>query len=279
MTLVLLKLLLAPILVVSSSLAGRRWGQNVTGTLVAIPIVAGPILLLATLEHGADFGARAANAALLGLVALAVFVVVFVWVSRFCRWQVTLAAASIACLIADVGLSTLTAAPAIGLVMALMAFALAIALTPVVPSGHRATSATPPVWDLPARAVATAILVLTLTGVSGALGPNLTGVLAPFPVATSILAAFVHAQGGSRDVAVLLRGFLIGAFGYITFCFLLAVLLRPLGVALAFSVALGVAAAMQLITLWLRIGRRGDGHDPSRSHATSWSGTPHESPA
>jgi len=77
----LLKLVLAPLLVVGSSLAGRRWGPGVTGLLVALPVVAGPILFITYLEHGAPFVARAASASLLGLVSLAVFA----WSSRGCR--------------------------------------------------------------------------------------------------------------------------------------------------------------------------------------------------
>lgn len=42
----LLKLVLAPALVVVSSLAGRRWGPELAGALVALPIVAGPILFI-----------------------------------------------------------------------------------------------------------------------------------------------------------------------------------------------------------------------------------------
>jgi uncharacterized membrane protein (GlpM family) len=85
----LLKLVLAPLLVVVSSLAGRRWGDRIAGILVAFPIVAGPILLITSLEHGTRFGARAASASLLGLVSLAVFVVSFAWLSRVQRrrWQ------------------------------------------------------------------------------------------------------------------------------------------------------------------------------------------------
>ena len=46
MTVLALKLLLAPLLVVASSLAGRRWGPRLAGILVVLPIVAGPILLI-----------------------------------------------------------------------------------------------------------------------------------------------------------------------------------------------------------------------------------------
>ena len=46
MTLLLLKVLLAPALVLGTSLAGRRWGPQVAGVLVTLPIVAGPILVI-----------------------------------------------------------------------------------------------------------------------------------------------------------------------------------------------------------------------------------------
>src|SRR4051794_27332984 len=84
----ILKLLLAPALVVGSSLAGRRWGPKVTGTLVALPIVAGPILLITYLEHGTRFVAGAASASLLGLVTLALFATVFALLSRSLSWPV-----------------------------------------------------------------------------------------------------------------------------------------------------------------------------------------------
>jgi hypothetical protein len=44
--------------------------------------------------------------------------------------------------------------------------------------------------------------------VSGALGPHLSGLLAPFPIITSVLAVFTHAHGGVARVGVLLRNFL-----------------------------------------------------------------------
>jgi hypothetical protein len=65
----LLKLVLAPALVVVSSLAGRRWGPEPAGALVALPIVAGPILFITYLDHGRRFVSRAASASLLGLVS------------------------------------------------------------------------------------------------------------------------------------------------------------------------------------------------------------------
>ena len=84
----LTKLLLGPGLVVAASMAGRRWGSAVSGILVAIPIVLGPILLIITIEHGEAFGAEAATSSLLAMVALAVFVVAFERTGRTRRWEI-----------------------------------------------------------------------------------------------------------------------------------------------------------------------------------------------
>ena len=85
-----LKLLLAPCLVVASSLAGRRWGPRAAGMLIVLPIVAGPILLIVYLEHGAAFAGRAAAAATLGVVPLAVYAVVFALTTRRFGWVTSL---------------------------------------------------------------------------------------------------------------------------------------------------------------------------------------------
>ena len=55
----------------------RRWGVAVAGILGGLPVVAGPILVVLTLVHGGEFGAEAAAGTLLGLAALTLFVVVY----------------------------------------------------------------------------------------------------------------------------------------------------------------------------------------------------------
>ena len=103
--------------------------------------------------------------------------------------------------------------------------------------------------DLPARAVATAVLIIALTGAADRLGPALAGALAPFPVATTVVAAFVLAQDGPAAASEMLRGFLGAIFGTVAFCFLVAVLLEPLGTAAAFAIGLAGAVPVQLVAL------------------------------
>jgi len=251
-----LKLLLAPALVVLSSLAGRRWGPAVTGVLIALPMVAGPILLLTYLDHGAAFAAHAAAGALLGLGTLALFAVVLTRAGGRFPWTASLAITWGACLVADLTLSTVDAPPAIGLPIALAATAAArrrladrrAAPRSTVASPVPAAAATPgwPWWDLPARALATAVLVLMVTGSAAALGPQFTGVLAPFPIATSVVAGFTLARQGPAATRSLLRGLLDGMVGFALFCFLVAVLLERLGGPVAFTCAFAAAPVAQL---------------------------------
>jgi hypothetical protein len=246
-SLLLVKLTLAPLLVVGSSLAGRRWGHEISGLLVALPLVAGPILLITELEHGERFAARAASASLLGLVALASFVVVFARLARR-GWLPAVAAGWVAFLAVALAFSETSIPAGIAALLAIAAFVLSPSLLPEARHIGDEPTVELPAWDLPARAAATALLVLGLTGAAAGLGPTLTGVLTPFPVSTSVLAAFVLALEGPVHADALLRGFLRGAFGFVAFCYLVAVLVVPLGAGAAFTLALcGALVAQALV--------------------------------
>ncbi|BEL06467.1 hypothetical protein Q0Z83_046580 [Actinoplanes sichuanensis] len=253
----LLKLLLAPLLVVASSLAGRRWGDRVTGVLVAFPIVAGPILLITCLEQGVEFGARAAAASLLGLVSLAVFSVVFTYAARRWRWPAALAVSWAATGIADVALAGRNLAAGWALLLVAAAIVAGRWLLAAVHDGTAdGGRVRPPWWDLPGRAIATAALVLFVTGIAATAGPVVTGILAPFPIATSVVAAFVHAQQGPAAVARTMTGVLQGLAGFAVFCFLASVLLVPLGVGGAFAAAVAGVPASQAVVMLATARRR-----------------------
>lgn len=250
MTLLAAKILLSPLCVVAVSLAGRRWGPAVAGVLGGLPVVAGPILLVETLLHGRGFGADAAAGTLLGLAALTAFVVVYGRVaaragpvsSVLCGWTAFLLGVAV--------LNLVQPPPGLSLALVAACFALGLKLLPPAIS-PLPPAATPPWWDLPARALAAFGLVLALTAVSGALGPHLSGLLAPFPIVTSVLAVFTHAHGGFAQVGVLLRNFLFGFYGFAAFCFTLALALPELTTAAAYGLATAAALAVQTTTFLL----------------------------
>jgi hypothetical protein len=209
---------LAPLLVTLATLAGRRWGAVVAGAVTALPIVAGPILAIIAIEHGREFGDAAARSALLGVVALAASCVAFARAADH-GWPATIAAGWLAYAVVAAALSGVDVPPVVGLVLALAALLVAARLLgPRPPVGPRSS---PPSWDLPVRAVLTAVLVLTLTGLAGGLGPAVSGVLTPFPIATSVMVAFVLAQDGPAALRNLLHGF-VRALPGIALSFLVA---------------------------------------------------------
>lgn len=253
MGLLALKLLLAPALVVLSSLAARRWGPRLGGILVTIPIVAGPILLIIYLEQGSQFAARAATAATAANVALAVFALALIAFVGRMPWWLALLLTWTAVLLTDLGLAPVPVPAWVAFgaaILSLHGVQLVLRRQPV----DVAAVTRLPWWDLPARAVATATLVLIVTGAAEVVGPELAGVLAPFPIALSVVCAFAAAQSGRGGVVGLLRGIVPGLDGFAVFCFVVAITidLLPGWISFTLATALNVAVAMILIA----IGRR-----------------------
>jgi hypothetical protein len=249
MSLLALKLTLAPGLVAATTLAGRRWGPRVAGWLGGLPVVVAPILLALSLEHGRAFAAEAAAGALISLLSLTGFILVYGWCARWMGW---LPAAALGW--AAFGVSTFVLdhvsipnAPALALVCA--SFAAAAWLLPRAPAEAAAAA---PRFDLLLRAGATAALVLVLTGLAGTLGPRLSGLLASFPVLATVLAAFTHAQEGPAAAAQLLRGFATGLVAFAVFCFVVAELLPSHGIAVTFLLGSAAALAAHAISFGLQ---------------------------
>jgi len=106
-----------------------------------------------------------------------------------------------------------------------------------------------PRGDLVLRLVATAALVLTLTALADQLGPRLSGLLNAFPVLTTIIAAFTHAQRGSGATIAFVRSFLRAIIGFGLFCFVLALTLTEATLGLALMAALAAQVMVSSLTL------------------------------
>jgi len=206
-TVLALKIGLAPGLVCVATLAARRWGPRVSGVMVALPLVAGPILLVITLERGNRFGADAARHALMAIAALCAFALAFAYQARTKRWPTALLVAWCAyAVVAAVASQTQIDALA-GLVCALVIIALTRTALSRIPHGARAPALRPPPWDLPLRLAATMVLVVAVTSTSKLTGAALSGVLTPFPIATAIVGAFTLARQGPAASHAFIRGF------------------------------------------------------------------------
>jgi hypothetical protein len=248
-----IKLLLAPSFVVGASLAARRLGSRVGGLIAGLPVVAGPIVLVYALAHGRAFAAGAAAGTLLGLVSLIAFVVVYARLARHVFWGASMLAGWFAFALATAAFSALTVPAGVALAIAAAGLFAGLAALPR-PGVEQRTHPAPPSWDLPVRGICALGLVLSLTAVSGWLGSQLSGLLAPFPIIATVLATFTHAQRGVDELLRLLRGLLSGFGAFALFFFTLAVSLRGLGIAPAFALATAVALLTQLAAFMLAPG-------------------------
>lgn len=250
----LLKVALAPILILAATLVGRRWGPGIGGWLAGLPLTSGPVSLILALEHGPAFAARAALGTLLGLVSLALFALAYGVAARRTGWAVCLAAA-----LAAFGASTAAvqgAAPAPLLAFALVC--LVLTLVGAVMSGSGPLRAAPRLGpaDLAVRMGLAALLVLTLTGSAAVLGPALAGSLSPIPVFGALLAVYAHRDQGASAAVQLLRGMVVGSFGFATFMLVVAALLASLGLGPTYGLAVTGALAVHGVTL--RLVRRAE---------------------
>jgi hypothetical protein len=246
--LLLLKLVLAPLLIAIVTLGSRRWGPRVGGWLTGLPTVAGPTLCFYAYEQGPAFAARASYGTLVGLVAIPLFCVTYAYGGKRARWPLSLLAGWSAFLLGVALLKDLQA----HIVATWLLLAASCALGYGVLPKPSAIAAGPPHsrWDLPLRMIAAAALVIVLTAAADRLGPQWSGLLAPFPIATAIVAAFTHAQRGVDSVVAFFRGFLPALVSFGLFCLVLAIALEPLGLALAVTLALVAQLSTQLLTLW-----------------------------
>jgi hypothetical protein len=249
--LLFLKITLAPTLVATASLAGRRFGPRVGGWLIGFPVVAGPVIWFYARQQGTAFAARAAAGTLLGVVSLCVFLVVYAWTARrMMSWVSSLLLGWVSFVAATVPLAWIPAvrdAPwPVGLVAACAALTVTMRTLPRLPPGPPAPR---PRHDIALRMLATAVMVLALTGVAHLLGPALSGLFTPFPVATTVLVVFAHREGGPGAVIAVYGGFLPSLYSFAAFCAAVSFALARWPPLVAFAAALLVTLACQTLVL------------------------------
>jgi hypothetical protein len=215
---------------------------------VGLPLTSGPIAFFVALEYGAGFAAATAVGALAAAIAEAAFCLAYGHAARRWRWPVALAAACLAFAATATALQPLSL-PVI-LVAVLVFVTLAAALRFMPAGSETSITRAPPRWDLPARMVIATLLVVLITEAAPILGPRLSGVLGAFPVYAAILTVFGHRAGAASAVQVL-RGLLLGLFGFAGFFLVLGLLIERAGLAVAFAAAIATTLAIQIGSLGL----------------------------
>lgn len=241
-TLLALKLPLIGLAVWAASLASRRWGHRVGGWLAGMPVIVAPITALLLVDLGPERVRQAALATLVCQPALIVFLLVFAHSARWHRWGLSLALALGAYVTMALALSGLARPEWVTVILGLLSPELGRRLMPALGTHGDAPVPLPRSELLWRVAVAMGVAAAVLGGASQ-LPPLWAGVLMAAPIAGAVLPCFTLPRHGAEATVRMLSGFTRGQRGFVAFFVVLLVVLPGVHPALAWMLALGVAAA------------------------------------
>jgi len=250
MNVLVLKLILAPLIIGSASLAGRKWGPAVSGWIVGMPITSGPVIFFVALSHEKAFAANAALGVLSGGLSLVAYALTYSWLAVKFRWQVAIAGSLLVFSISTTLLQNFTFPlwPVFGMVFSALIFGLWLMPQDVVEKEGENKHGP---WDIPARIFIGTSFILLLTGIAPYIGSRLTGLLTTIPLYVTILTIFAHRNQGPAAAAHVLRGLLYGMFAFTGFFIILSLLLEQVSLAAAFGTAILTALIIQGSSLWI----------------------------
>jgi hypothetical protein len=242
-----LKLVASPCLILAVSLAGRRWGEAVSGWLVGLPMTSGPVVLFLALEHGPAFASASAAGSVAGVMAQAAFCLGYAWMPD----RAGLAGALLAGTASFATAAWLLQAAALPVVPLYVLSCVILAIgNRVYPRRAAAVRRGKTIGnDLPLRMIVAAIVVLAITTAAPALGARLSGTLIGFPIIACILAVFAHRAYGPGAARLVLSGMLLGLYSFATFFVVVGVAIVPLGIFPAFALAAAATILVQGGTL------------------------------
>ena len=243
MNVLALKLILAPLIIGSASLAGRRWGPAVSGWIVGMPLTSGPVVFFVALSHGATFAESSVLGVLSGGISLVLYALTYAWVATRFPWYVAFVGSFIVFSLSTLFLQNITVS--LWFIVPVVVAAILIGLT-YMPKGEVEPGESKlSQWDIPVRILIGTSFILLLTGIAPFIGSRLTGLLTTIPLYVTILSIFAHRDYGPAAAAHVLRGLLYGMFAFTGFFFVLSLLIEETSLGVSFGLAVLAALAIQ----------------------------------
>jgi hypothetical protein len=211
------------------------------------------VALFLALERGSAFAADAAAGSLAGVVAQAAFCGGYAALAS--RGLLTALAAGTLAYVAAAGAVIAARLPLAALfVLAVASLTLVLRLVP----RRRAMMAEPAgAWEILGRMGVTTALVVGLTSAAAALGPQVSGATASFPLIGASIAAFAQLSLGPAAGVSVMRGMAAALYAFAVFFLAAGATLERLPLAAAFGLATASALATQGATLrFVRPGKK-----------------------
>jgi hypothetical protein len=262
----LLKIAVTPLLVAGVAVAARWWGPTVGGILMGLPWFTGPVLFILILDQGIDFGVAACLGVMIAVTCIGGFMLAYGLVAAVAGWPLSLAAGAAAFFASAAAMSDRavlvhalpTALPPLWAAAGLGAASLCVVLALLPRPRGEVLLHAPPWWDIPARMAAAALLVAALVTGADALGPQLTGLLASYPIILTVTGTFTHYSSGRDAIWRVLRGLAASLFGFIVFFLVVGLALPAAGLVGAYVLASLSGLAVTAALLAAHRARRAD---------------------
>jgi hypothetical protein len=248
---VFVPLLAAPSLMLAATVAERRYGAAVAGTIAAAPITLSVIILAVGLELGRDAGAELAAAAAGHVVAQVAFALCFATLVTRRGGAAGLLAGALAFTL----VSLLVALVPLPLAIASALPALLLAPTFLKGSGPfmlrgRKKACSERNRSVPlVGAVAAMAMVGAALGTAELAGPAAAGTIGAFPALSATLALVLIRSRGVGAAAAALGGLIGGLRAYLAFCLAVVLAAPAFGVVVAVPLALVACLAVSAALL------------------------------
>ena len=237
--------------VIAAATVAERAGAAIGAIVATLPIAAGPAYAFVALDHDSAFISASAIGSIAAHAATAVFSLVYIVLAQ--RYGMALSVGGavaiwfvIAFLLRSVSWTffTVTAAN-------LAIFGVCIALT------HRYRFVKMPAiarkwYDVPVRALMVACLVAAVVGLSGHVGPTVTGLLAVYPIVMTSLMLIFQPRVGGPATAALIANTMWGLVGFSACLFTVHLAVVPLGTWAGLVLSLMVSVVWNLVLYWIR---------------------------
>ncbi len=240
-----LKLLLVPLVVWLASEAGRRWGHAATGWITGLPLIAAPISIFLALDPGPAFAAATAHAVLQSAPASALHCLTFGLAARRFGWLASLLIAWTVFLATSAFITQWLFPLGWSLTVTLVVMVIALSVLPRTQRHHGPVAI--PRGEIVVRMLFAFLIAAVATLLAASMGPRLSGILLSFPISGSVLPAFTLALYGAAATNQLVRGFMLGLFGFGVFFYVVASLLPVAGMVATYAAASLVAVVVTLI--------------------------------
>lgn len=247
MYILLIKLLLAPILITLVTWVGRRWGNTIGGLLAALPLTSAPVSVFLIIERGKLFAVQAATAMIAGVASVVGFCLIYAISAKKVNWLVSTFAGLCGYLAITLLLNSVSL-PLIYTYLSVCSLLIMVCL--IFPQGIKSRKLDKmPWWNLPARILVATSFIFLITNSAPFLGPNLSGLITPFPIFATVLGTFTHYQEGGEAAINLLRGIIFGLFGFISFFLVVGLMLNSFSIPFTYLAACLVAILLNSLIL------------------------------